>query len=443
VNQAFAVIEHDFNNGLTFKNSTMWANYDRGYRNIFPGTSSVGNPTPPLHAPANQFYLTGYQNQTNRENLFNQSDFTYKTWTGPIFHTASFGAEVGRQAGYSRRDSAVFQNTGTTFEPVDPLNPTFFGPVDFVHHFTANPASPDGVLTADNFGTYVLHTASAYAQDQIDLTRWLQLFVGARFDHFALDATNLNDNSFRSRTDDKVSPRAALIFKPAANMSFYGSYSISYLPASGDQFSSLTNATLILEPQKFENKEIGFKWNIDPRLLYTAAIYQLERTGVPIPDPNNNGFSLPNGEHRIKGFETSLTGYMTKDWQTTLGYAYTDARLASTLDASKNLFAGNRVQLVPYNQVSLWNKYQFNSIWAGGLGVIYFSDSYAASDDLVRLPGFVRVDAALYAKINRNWRVQLNVENIFDKGYWASADGNNNLSPGQGRTFKMSTIATF
>jgi catecholate siderophore receptor len=107
------------------------------------------------------------------------------------------------------------------------------------------------------------------------------------------------------------------------------------------------------------------------------------------------------------------------------------------------IVAGNRVQLVPYNQFSLWNKYQLNPTWAAALGVIYFSDSFASSDDSVRLPGFVRVDAAVYAKIDEMWRVQLNVENIFNRGYWATADGNNNISPGQPRTFRVTAIAKF
>ena len=83
------------------------------------------------------------------------------------------------------------------------------------------------------------------------------------------------------------------------------------------------------------------------------------------------------------------------------------------------------------------------AVQAAALGVIYFSDSFASSDDSVKLPGFVRFDAALYAKINETWKLQLNVENLFDKGYWASADGNNNISPGQPRTFKLMAIAKF
>jgi len=64
-------------------------------------------------------------------------------------------------------------------------------------------------------------------------------------------------------------------------------------------------------------------------------------------------------------------------------------------------------------------------------------------DDTVRLPGFARLDAAVYYKINETWKAQLNVENLFDKGYWASADGNNNISPGLPRTFRVSATARF
>jgi catecholate siderophore receptor len=232
-----------------------------------------------------------------------------------------------------------------------------------------------------------------------------------------------------------------VILKPIDSLSIYTAYSISYLPASGDQFSTLTPGTLILEPQKFENAEVGIKWNIQPKLQFTAAAYELKRTNVPIADPSGNGFFFPSGSHKIRGFETALTGYVTPDWQSTFGYAYTDARIAS--DTSATIVAGNRVQLVPYNQFALWNKYQINSTWAAALGVIYFSDSFASSDDSVRLPGFVRVDAGLYAKIDETWRAQLNIENIFNKGYWATADGNNNISPGQPRTFRLTAIARF
>src|SRR6185437_5821591 len=110
---------------------------------------------------------------------------------------------------------------------------------------------------------------------------------------------------------------------------------------------------------------------------------------------------------------------------------------------SATVVPGNRVQLVPYNQFAWWNKYQFDPTWAAGLGIIYFSNSFASSDDTVRLPGFWRFDAGLYATIDQNWKAQLTVENILNTNYWASADGNNNISPGQGRTVRVKAIYKF
>jgi catecholate siderophore receptor len=436
VQTAMAIVEHDFGNGLTVRNGTIYADYNRGYQNVYPGGTGApaatggGAVTPDQTTLA----LNAYQNYTPRENAFNQTDFVYKTATGPVPHTIAFGTEFGRQTGLSLRNSGQFPQVGPTssFVLVNPFNPTFFGPVTFNH------------IASDANSKYRLNIESGYAQDQIELTRYLQLLVGARYDNFDLTALDLNTSTNRSRVDDFISPRAAVILKPMDSLSFYTSWSVSYLPASGDQFSALNPSTIILEPQRFESTEIGAKWNINPKLLLTGAAYQILRANVPVNI--GGGLSIPGGMHHIRGFETALTGYVTPDWQAVLGYAYTDARIANDLTAAgvtPPIVPGNRVQLVPYNQVSLWNKYQINPVWSAALGAIYFSDSFASSDDSVRLPGFVRFDAAVYAKVNEMWRVQLNVENIFNKGYWATADGNNNISPGQPRTFRATAIARF
>jgi catecholate siderophore receptor len=435
VQTGMAIIEHDFGNGLTVKNGSIYADYNRGYRNVFPGGTGApaaagGGAVTPDQTTVS---LNAYQNYTPRENAFNTTDFVYKTATGPVAHTVLFGTEFGRETGLSRRDSGQFPtNGGASFVTVNPFNPTFFGPLTFNH------------IASDANSKYRLNIESGYVQDQVDVTRWLQLIAGARYDNFDLAALDFNTNTNRSRTDDFISPRAAVIVKPIDTVSLYSAWSVSYLPASGDQFSALNPSTVILEPQRFESTEVGAKWNINPKLLFSAAAYQLLRANVPVN--LGGGVSVPGGQHKILGFETSLTGYITPEWESVLGYAYTDARIVNDLTGpivTPPILAGNRVQLVPFNQFAWWNKYQFTPIWAAAVGVIYFSDSFASSDDSVRLPGFVRFDAALYAKINENWRAQLNIENIFNKGYWATADGDNNISPGQGRTVRLKATYRF
>lgn len=422
-----AKIEHDFENGLTVKSQSLYADYNRHYQNVYPGNGTLSGAVNPADTAFNR---AAYRNTTNRENAINQTDFTYKVAALGMGHTIGFGTEFGRQTGLSYRETGFFPGNGGLNTIVgNPFSPTFFGPVTFTH------------MATDANSKYQLNTQSGYARDQIEVTRWLQLIGGLRYDRFDLGALDMNTNTNRVRVDEKTSVQGAVIVKPVDNVSVYGMYSTSYLPSSGDQFSALNVGTVILKPQKFETEEVGVKWNINPRLQYAAAVYNLDRTNVPIANPDGSGTFFPDAKQRIKGFETTLNGYVTDQWQSQLGYSYTDARIA--VGTTATIVAGNRIQLVPFNQFSWWNKYQIDERWGAAAGVIYFSDSYASSDDSVRLPGFWRFDTALYAKIDENWRAQLNIENIFNKGYWASADGNNNLSPGAPRTFRLSATAKF
>jgi catecholate siderophore receptor len=429
VNTGMAIIDHDFGNGLTVRNGTIAADYKKFYQNVYPANGPLAGAVNPADTA---FNLGAYQHHTDRNNIFDQTDFTYKVATGPVFHTVGFGTEFGNQYGVDIRNTGVFPN-GTNTIVENPFAPTYFGPVTFVHHATG--INTDGVTTPDSASKYNLDVQSGYVRDTVEITRYLQIIGAVRFDRFDMSALDMNLNINRNRVDNLVSPAAAVIVKPIDNLSIYTAYSVSYLPASGDQFSSLNTGTLILEPQKFENTEVGLKWQANPKLLFQTAVYNLNRTNQPIADGNNPGFFIPSGSTLTRGFEASLVGYVMPAWQSSLAYAYTDAKITGA--TSTTVVPGNRVQLVPYNQFAWWNRYQFNPIWGAALGVIYFGDSFASSDDTVRLPSFVRFDAGVYATIDRNWRAQLTIENILNKGYWASADGNNNISPGQGRTIKL------
>lgn len=83
------------------------------------------------------------------------------------------------------------------------------------------------------------------------------------------------------------SPRAGTVFKPSGNTSIYASYSVAWQPRSGDQLSSLSASTQSLTPEKFVNREVGFKWDIAGKIALTAATYQLDRRNVAIPDPTD------------------------------------------------------------------------------------------------------------------------------------------------------------
>jgi catecholate siderophore receptor len=59
------------------------------------------------------------------------------------------------------------------------------------------------------------------------------------------------------------------------------------------------------------------------------------------------------------------------------------------------------------------------------------------------LPGYTRVDAAVYGKLDKNLRLQLNLENLTNKEYALSAHNNNNIVPGSPLTARATLIYNF
>lgn len=419
-NIATAVVEHETDAGVKVKSNFRYADYNKFYQNVYPG-GAVNN-------AGTAVAITAYNNQTDRENLFNQTDFTYRFETGFLRHTLLAGFELGRQTGLSFRQDGFFATTGTTTLTVNPLFPVTNVPVTFRNTTAAN-------------NTYGLNLAAAYVQDQVEIGPNLQLIAGARFDHFGLASRDRRTGAVSERDDNLVSPRIGFVLKPQENVSIYGSYSVSYLPSAGDQFSTLSPGLVISEPERFENREVGLKWDLNPRLQLTAAFYTLDRTNQRLPDPNNSGFFLLTGATNAKGMELGANGYVTDWWQVAGGYAYTDARIVSNTSAT--IVAGNTVGLVPFNTVTLWNKVDLSPQWSLGVGVVNQTHTFASSDNTVRLPGFTRVDAAVFLRLNEHLRAQVNVENVLDRRYISTADGNNNITPGSPRAVRFALTATF
>jgi catecholate siderophore receptor len=68
---------------------------------------------------------------------------------------------------------------------------------------------------------------------------------------------------------------------------------------------------------------------------------------------------------------------------------------------------------------------------------------FAAIDNTVVLPGYARVDAAAYLTLTSRTRLQINVENIFDRRYYVNADNNTNISPGWPRAVRLAVTSQF
>jgi catecholate siderophore receptor len=412
-----ANIQHQIGR-LKISNRTQFGDYDRFYQNFVPGA---------VNAAQTEVALSTYNNATQRRSLFSQIDLTYIVSTGRIKHTLLGGAETGRQLTDNFRNTGFFNNTATSiFVPYE--NPITSVPVTFRQSAT------------DANNHVKTNVAASYVQDQIEFSRYVHVIAGLRFDYFDLQFHNNRNGDNLRRIDRLVSPRTGIVIKPILPLSVYANYSVAYLPSSGDQFSSLTTITQQVKPEKFSNYELGAKWDVRRNLALTTAVYRQDRTNTRTTDPNDPTRILQTGSQRTNGLELGLNGSITRSWSVAGGYAYQDAFIASATIAAPK---GAKVAQVPRHTFSLWNKYQALSRLGFGLGIVHRSDMFAAIDNTVILPAYIKLDAAVYFRLSEKLRLQTHFENVLNKKYYLNADGNNNISPGSPRGVRVGLIARF
>ena len=396
-------IDHEFSSDLSMNASFQFADYDKLYANIVPSGTDGTDVT-----------LSGYENLTGRQNLIGQANLIWNAQTGSLRHTILAGFEVGDQQTDDSRRIVQFDTAGG---PVTSITVPLAGRLAIpAISLTAPSRARDSQLT----------TLSAYVQDQVEIGEHLQLIAGLRWDSFDLETRNQLTSATEASKDEMVSPRFGVVVKPNDTVSLYASYAQSFLPQSGDQFVSLSSTTAALDPEEFENIEIGAKWLLKPDLFLTAALFQLDRTNTRAPDPNTPGLTVLTGSTRTKGVELSLAGSVTEYWQANVGYTYLDGEIRSATSAAP---AGTRLEQLPKHQISIWNRFRLTEQFGIGLGAIYQDEQFASVSNTVELPDYWRVDAAAYWNVNERLSVQVNVENLFDETYYPSAHGNNNIQP--------------
>ncbi|MCZ8018189.1 TonB-dependent siderophore receptor [Novosphingobium sp.] len=395
-------VDHEFSDSLNANLAVQFGDYDKYYGNIYPRAA----------ATLTTVEFEGYENYNKRQNWSAQANLVWQGETGGLNHQLLIGFEASDQDTDDARALTLFGPTNASRITV-PLG----------RQITV-PGARYGAISRSSASN--VRALSAYIQDQIDLGEVVKLVLGLRYDDFRITSTNRINGFTATRSDAKWSPRAGLIIKPRENVSLYASYARSFLPQSGDQFVVLDATTATLAPEEFRNLEAGVKWDVTERLAFTAALYQLDRTNTRANGPVT-GVAVLTGKSRTKGMELALVGTLAKGLQVTLGYALQDGEVTATTTAAP---AGRTLAQLPRHQLSAWGRYDVTDRLGIALGAVKQSDQFATISNAVRMPGYTRIDAALFYKVSDAIQLQVNVENLTDTDYFPSAHTDHNISLG-------------
>ena len=291
-----ATLTQSFSESLKGVFNASYSDFDKVYQNFYAADL----------VDINTVRLDGYVDTTQRKRFNLSGNLVGEFTTGALGHTIVTGLEYADTSNNNDRINPLFSAT-----PDDPDQENFLiaRPLDLVNgvgiNATGQAFTVDFPISQLNDDTEAdLQVFSAFIQDEIALSDKFDIVLGLRFDSFDFEVDDIRAGVTRSRKDEKISPRAGLIFKPQENVSLYGSYSQSFLPRSGGQFASVSDSTALLEPDEFESLEAGVKWDFIPGLSFTAAYFQNEQTIDASPDGAPEDLERRGLE--VDGFELQL-----------------------------------------------------------------------------------------------------------------------------------------
>ena len=210
----------------------------------------------------------------------------FDTWR--FKHTLVTGVEA------SRETSDVRRYTFTGVPITELVNPNAF-------------ANLSAMSRAKNFdGSSAATAVGVYAVDEMAITEQWKIMGGLRYDLFDADFRNRFGALNLSRTDEALSPRAALVFLPTKAQTYYFSYGTSFNPSAEALVLALNNAST--EPEKNETFELGAKWDfLDGALGVRTAVFRTYKNNARTTDPVL-GIQVTDGKQRVQGFELEVVG---------------------------------------------------------------------------------------------------------------------------------------
>ncbi|MDP9709798.1 UNVERIFIED_ORG: iron complex outermembrane receptor protein [Pseudomonas fluorescens] len=395
--------EHRLNDTWQFKQNLRYTKSDLSFQGITVGSypftqvdndGNVGRTTTIVDEDISQFAV---------DNNF-QADFA----TGDIRHTLLLGLD-------HQRSNTNYTSIFGSAPEINVNNPIHGQPI-------VRPARSTAFYDY-NQKTY---QTGLYVQDQMALDQW-RLTLGGREDwvHTSTQFINKGDATNTQR-DKAFSGNAAISYVFDSGFVPYLSYAESFQPTTGADASS----TESLKPTEGKQWELGIKYQPPgSKTLLTAAVYDLTQKNVSVSSfVNGVSITSQTGEVKVKGLELEAVSDVTDNLKVIAAYTLAKSEVQNGADK------GNRLQLMPNQQASLWADYTWHSGVLDGFGIgagaRYTGNTYGdkANTWLGKADAYTVFDAAVHYDLGRldnslkGASLALNATNLLDKDYISTCD---------------------
>ncbi len=411
--------EHEFSGGVTLSDSLRYANY--GFRYLVTGPF-LGNDfvaPPPGGTPYADIEVSRDQPSSagTTRLLINRTDATATYEADGLTHVLTGGVELSKEQSNVNR----FEN-GLNDIPATPL----LRPAPFYY-----PPTPLRIYSnPKGRGSDV----SAYALDSIALNSHWDVDLGLRWDRFGSRFSEVFTGTGFERTDTFLSPRLAVIYKPDAAQSYYASYGASQNPVI--EYLIVAPSDQSLSPEKNDTLELGGKINIfNGEAQLSGALFDTHVYNARISDPDDPTVQQMPFDQHVQGLELGINGHVGDIWELSANYTHLIDKITATSDP---LAQGKYAPNTPQDAVNVWMTLEPTPAWKIGAGFTGVSHRYADTQNSAGVPGYIVFNAMASYSVNQHFRLQLNLNNVTDKLYFASVyyvdTAENHALPAAGRT---------
>lgn len=306
----------------------------------------------------------------------------------------------------------------TTEQYTGMLTPTLNVPVN-VFDWDPHSVPEPGVGPYTSPGETRLKQQGVYGMGRFSLADPVTLVLGGRMSWW-----NQTAPGARQQIDPEFTPYGGLIVDLNSQWSLYGSYAQVFQPQS-----QLTREGKPLDPVTGTNYEAGVKGELaDGALNVSLAVFQIQQKNRAQQDPEwpcvgNNCYYISGGEVRSRGIEAEASGQITPHWSVAGGYTYNTSKYVKDAVSNGQAYAS----FTPKHIFRVWTNYALpvldRRLSVGG-GVQMQSGYTTVSGPVtLRQGGVTLVDLRAAYRVDKHLTVALNLNNVFDRGYYQSLSG--------------------
>ncbi|WP_455921198.1 TonB-dependent siderophore receptor [Pseudomonas putida] len=331
----------------------------------------------------------------------------------------------------------TYRNSSTTAGNIDINDPNY-----------GNLAEPSTVSATQSNAKNLLTSTSLYVKDNWHLNdQWILVFGGRQqhYDQYADQGLGSSYTVLRDSNGDKFIPFGGVVYQPTQAWSLYANYSRSFVPNTDTDDQGNT-----FKPEEGRSYEVGAKFAPSDALNVNLAVFDIVKKNVVTTSTLANGDTESEAAGKVgsRGVELDVTGRLAPRWDVIGTYAYTHTEI---LDDPTD--EGNRLNNAPMHTASLYLTHHLalpeeTGQWHLGGGARYVGKRAGDNDNSFWMDSYTVADAFLRWDIPTSGyktRLQLNVDNLFDKQYYPSNTGSGQLQVNEGepRTARLTASVTF